>query len=107
MSSERAQYDGAELDEIVAENVTLHIEKLDAHTFMIRAWRDGVDIHLDGYDLYESGGVSGLPVIQRGPIAWCAEWLGRDGRAHQCYRRAHAEGTRHRCSCGATKTAVS
>lgn len=113
MSDERVQYDGHELDEIVAEGVTLHIEQMDAHHWMIRAWRPeqifhgptvrpAVDIHLNGSDLYDVEGITGLPVIQRGPIDWCHQWRGRDGRAHKCYRRPHAKGARHKCSCGAT-----
>lgn len=115
MTDERVQYDGTELDEIVAENVTVHIEAMDAHHFMIRIYRperivdslrqDAVDIHLSGTDLFEVDDTVGLPVIQRPAIAYCHEWDDRSGRHHQCYatRNAHA---RHRCSCGATVAKV-
>jgi hypothetical protein len=107
------QYDGAELDEIVAEGVTVHIEGMDAHHWMIRIYRapritfgpvvhDAVDIHLSGSDLFEVEETTGLPVIQRDAIAWCHEWNDRRGRKHQCYRRPHKAGTRHECSCGVT-----
>lgn len=101
MSNERAQYDGDELDEIVAYNVTLHIEAMDAHHWMIRAHRDGVEIHLSGSDLIEVEETTGLPVIQRDAIAWCHVWMDSKGREHKCYARPHGEGKKHRCSCGA------
>jgi hypothetical protein len=113
VSNERAQYDGVELDEIVAEGVTVHIEGLDAHHFMVRIYRPArwskgvltrtaVDIHLSGSDLFEVEETTGLPVIQRPAIAWCHVWKDRRGRQHQCYRRPHKTGTRHECSCGTT-----
>lgn len=85
MSGERVQYDGNELDEIVAEGVTVHIEGLDAHRFMIRIhrparWTKGlltrtaVDIHLSGADLFEVEETTGLPVINRPAVTqqlWC------------------------------------
>lgn len=106
--SERVQYDGDELDEIVAEGVTVHFEGMDAHHWMLRVHRperDGrpaVDIHLSGSDLFEVEDTTGLPVIQRDAIDWCHVWKDRRGREHKCYRRPHAEGTRHQCSCDAT-----
>jgi len=112
MSEERAQYDGEQLDEIVAEGVTLHIEQMDAHHWMIRAYRPeqilhgptvipAVDIHLSGSDLFEVEDITGLPVINRPAVVFCHEWNDRSGRHHQCYERTgpHA---RHKCSCGAT-----
>lgn len=112
-SSERVQYDGDELDEIVADNVTVHIEGMDAHHWMIHIYRPefvyhggvrpAVNIHLTGSDLFEVEDTIGLPVIQREAIDWCATWTDKRGRSHQCYRRPHAEGTRHRCSCGSTR----
>jgi len=113
MSEERAQYDGEELDEIVAEGITLHIEQMDAHHWMIRAYRPerkaplsdhvfpAVDIHLSGSDLFEVEDITGLPVITRPAVVYCHEWDDRCGRHHQCYERTglHA---RHKCSCGAT-----
>ncbi len=117
MSNERVQYDGDELDEIVAEDVTVHIEAMDAHHWMIRIYRKewilfgsvrpAVDIHLSGSDLFEVEDTTGLPVIQRDPIAWCHEWDDRRGRHHQCYSRPHAIGARHTCSCGATTQGAS
>jgi hypothetical protein len=111
MSDQRVQYDGPELDEIVAEGVTLHIEAMDAHHFMIRAYRperivdnlrqDAIDIHLSGADLFEVEGTTGLPVINRPAIVYCHEWDDRSGRHHQCYERT-GEHKRHKCSCGAT-----
>ena len=112
MSDERVQYDGEELDEIVAEGVVVHIEQMDAHHFMIRVYRpeqDGrpaVDIHLSGSDLFEVDDTVGLPVIDRPAIEWCHVWKDRSGREHKCYSRPHAEGTRHKCSCGATTQSV-
>jgi hypothetical protein len=111
MSGERAQYDGDELDEIVAENVTVHIELLDAHHWMIRIYRQAtwtkgvltrtaVDIHLSGNDLFEVEDTRGLPVIQRGPVAYCHIWRDRSGREHKCYDHTPK---RHRCTCGASK----
>ncbi|HEY2086316.1 MAG TPA: hypothetical protein VGH54_09855 [Mycobacterium sp.] len=113
MSDERVQYDGAELDEILAENVTVHIEGMDAHHWMVRIWRPArwtkgvltrtaVNLHLSASDVFEVEDTEGLPVIQREAIAWCHEWTDRRGRRHQCYSRPHEEGTRHRCSCGTT-----
>lgn len=111
MSNERAQYDGTELDEIVAEGVTVHIEAMDAHHWMIRIYRPdpvfhderpAVNIHLSGADLFEVEETTGLPLILRPEIDWCHAWKDRSGREHKCYRRPHAEGTRHRCSCDAT-----
>jgi hypothetical protein len=116
MSDERAQYDGDQLDEIVAEGVTLHIEQMDAHHWMIRAYRaveknpvdpdgeplsPGVDIHLSGSDLFEVEDISGLPVISRPAVVYCHEWNDRSGRHHQCYERT-GKHARHKCSCGAT-----
>jgi hypothetical protein len=113
VSDERAQYDGEELDEIVADNVTVHIENMDAHHWMIRIYRPArwtkgvltrtaVDIHLSGADLFEVEDTTGLPEILRPAIPWCHVWKDRSGREHKCYSRPHADGTRHRCSCGAT-----
>lgn len=112
MSDERAQYDGHELDEIVAEGVTVHIENMDAHHWMIRVYRDAqmdgadlipaVDIHLSGSDLFEVEDITGLPLILRDPIDWCHVWQDRQGREHKCYERPHAAGSRHKCSCGVT-----
>ena len=108
MSDERVQYDGDELDEIVAEGVTVHLEGMDAHHWMIRIYRDAtedrsaIDIHLSGADLFEVEDTTGLPVIQREAIDWCHVWKDRRGREHRCYRRPHKEGTRHECSCGTT-----
>lgn len=114
MSNERVQYDGVELDEIVAEGVTVHIEGMDAHHWMVRIYRPerrdplsnhvspAVDIHLSGNDLFEVEETAGLPVIQREAIEWCHVWKDRRGREHRCYRRPHKTGTRHECSCGAT-----
>lgn len=113
MSNERVQYDGDELDEIVAEGVTVHIEGMDAHHFMIRIYRsavwnrDGlltrtaVNIHLSGADLFEVEDTAGLPVIQREAVVYCHEWKDRGGRAHKCYEGT-GKHTRHRCTCGAT-----
>lgn len=112
MSDERVQYDGTELDEIVAEGVTVHVEGLDAHRFMIRIhrparWTKGlltrtaVDIHLSGGDLFEVEETSGLPVINRPAVVYCHEWNDRSGRAHKCYERTEKH-ARHKCSCGAT-----
>jgi hypothetical protein len=113
VSDERVQYDGHELDEIVAEGVTVHIENMDAHHWMIRIYRPeqtfhgptvrpAVNIHLNGYDLFEVEQTTGLPVIQRDAIEWCHVWTDRSGREHKCYESPHGKGTRHRCSCGAT-----
>jgi hypothetical protein len=107
------QYDGDQLDEIVAEGVTLHIEQMDAHHWMIRAYRPeqtyfgpvtqpAVDIHLSGSDLFEVEGITGLPQILRPTIPWCHEWNDRSGRHHQCYERSSEGHARHKCSCGAT-----
>lgn len=111
MSDERVQYDGDELDEIVAEGVTVHIEGMDQHHWMIRIYRPArwtkgvltrtaVDIHLSGNDLFEVDDTAGLPVIQREAVEYCHVWKDRRGREHKCYRRPHKEGTRHECSCG-------
>lgn len=109
MTDERAQYDGQELDEIVAEGVVVHIENLDAHHWMIRIYREAegdrpaVDIHLSGADLFEVEDTTGLPVIQRPEIDWCHVWRDRSGREHKCYDH----GKRHKCSCGATTAVTS
>lgn len=112
MTDERVQYDGDELDEIVAEGVMVHIEAMDAHHFMIRIYRPeavfhgpivrpAVDIHLSGADLFEVDDTTGLPVINRPAIVYCHEWKDRSGRAHKCYERTGVH-KRHRCTCGAT-----
>lgn len=112
MTTERVQYDGAELDEIVVENVTLHIEQLDAHHWMIRAYRPekiyhgptikpAVEIHLSGANLFEVEAITGLPVINRPAIDWCHVWT-RGGVEHKCYAGPHDASTRHKCSSGAT-----
>lgn len=113
MSDDRVQYDGDQLDEIVAEGVTLHIEQMDAHHWMIRAYRperivdflrqDAVDIHLSGSDLFEVDSITGLPVIARPAVVYCHEWDDRSGRHHQCYERT-GKHARHKCSCAATTT---
>lgn len=113
MTNERIQYDGYELDEIVAEGVTVHLELMDAHHWMIRIYRperivdflrqDGIDIHLSGNDLFEVSPSVGLPVIRRPAITWCEVWTDRRGIEHKCYRRPHKAPSRHRCSCGATR----
>lgn len=113
MSNERVQYDGDELDEIVAEGVTVHIEGMDAHHWMIRIYRPeriffgsvrpAVDIHLSGNDLFEVDDTSGLPVIQREAVAYCHVWRDRFGREHKCYDHTPK---RHRCTCGASKAVV-
>lgn len=112
MTDERVQYDGTELDEIVVEGATVHIEAMDAHHWMVRIYRPerifhgptirpAVDIHLSGSDLFKVEDIVGLPVIQRPAIDWCHEWNDRSGRHHQCYERAGVH-KRHKCSCGAT-----
>lgn len=115
MSDERVQYDGEELDEIVAENVTVHIEQMDTHHWMIRIYRpemivdflrrDAVDVHLTGSDLFEVEDPTGLPVINRPPIPWCHQWEDRRGRKHACFDR-HPNRNRHRCDCGSTTPAT-
>lgn len=117
MTDERVQYDGLELDELVAEGVTVHIEAMDAHHFMIRIYRPeaifhgpivrpAVDVHLSGADLFEVEETTGLRVIQRGAIVYCHEWRDRSHRAHKCYER-NSKHSRHKCSCGATRRANS
>lgn len=106
MTDERVQYDGDELDEVVAEGVTVHIEGLDAHHWMIRIYRDAtedrlaVNVHLSGNDLFEVEDTTGLPVIQRDPVAYCHVWRDRFGREHRCYDHTPK---RHWCTCGASK----
>lgn len=118
MSDERAQYDGdrGHLDEIVADNVTIHIEQMDTHHWMIRAYRPArwtagvltrtaVDIHLSGSNLFEVEELTGLPIIMRPEIGYCHEWTDRKGVEHACFDR-HSEKARHKCDCGATTQQV-
>lgn len=117
MSDQRIQYDGDELDEIVADGVTVHIEGMDQHHFMIRIYRPeriyfgvttpAIGIHLSGADLFEVEETTGLPVIQRPAIDWCHVWNDRRGREHKCFEYGKRKGhTLHRCSCGATTKQV-
>jgi hypothetical protein len=113
--TDRAQYDGDQLDEIVAENVGIHIEALDSHNWMLMFTRPATDgkpavyAHFTVRDLIEIDALDGLPLIQRDPVPTCHTWHDRRDRRHECFVR-HQTGSKntgvlhHKCDCGASKT---
>lgn len=113
MIDERVTYNGAWLNEIVADAVTVHIEALSVHDFMIRIYRperivdhlrqDAVDIHLNVRDLTEVSAPEGLPVFVGPRLTWCMEWTDRFGQRHACTVKHYIpvnSRTVHRCECG-------
>lgn len=105
MSRERITFNGDLLDEVVAVGGTLHVEGLDAHTYMI-VWSDGDEyIHLEGNNLrlYDLN-CARIPITDGGPLLCCCEAWGRYPAPHMCTEDTGHPG-RHRCDCGASKAA--
>jgi hypothetical protein len=104
--TDRIQYDGDDLSEIVLTGVTLHLERLSHHDWHLAAYRDGQDLLLDfSTSLEPDLRATEWPGVERidhdrlphpCPTRWAH--LGK----HQCDRAGRHKG-RHKCECGAQK----
>lgn len=106
--SDRIQYDGDQLDEVVLSDCMFHIERMGHHGWWMAAYRDGKRIsfwfsmsHEPVVEM-DCGQVDGVETIHREPLAyWCqTAWTSRTGD-HQCeIEKPHKD---HRCECGAVR----
>jgi hypothetical protein len=113
MTDDRATYDGDgdHLDEVVIHNATVHIERMDAHNWMVMVTRGEtpdsvippVYAHFNAQNLTEVDDMQGVPYRIDEPLAGlCHEWTDRHQVRHQCFMRHSplATSAYHKCSCG-------
>lgn len=104
MSGDRIKFDGDLLDEVFVTGATVHLESLDAHTFMLRIRNDnGVDLHLECENArdYASESWGDLNTrIDGPPLLGCSKTWDAPGTTHRCTKTSRHR--IHECDCGAT-----